>query len=90
MTGFLSEKQFSRRSFVKGGGFMLVGMSLAGGALAGKAQGAFDPFASPGPGNPNAVDSFLIIHPDNTGSLLSGRIELGQGSTTALMTLAAE
>ena len=90
MTGLIPEKEFSRRSFVKGGGFMLVGMSLAGGALAGKAQGAFDPFASPGPGNPNAVDSFLIIHPDNTGSLLSGRIELGQGSTTALMTLAAE
>jgi CO/xanthine dehydrogenase Mo-binding subunit len=90
MTGLIPEKQFSRRGFVKGGGFMLVGMSLAGGALAGKAQGAFDPFASPGPGNPNAVDSFLIIHPDNTASLLSGRIELGQGSTTALMTLAAE
>jgi CO/xanthine dehydrogenase Mo-binding subunit len=90
MTGLIPEKEFSRRSFVKGGGFMLVGMSLAGGALAGKAQGAFDPFASPGPGNPNAVDSFLIIHPDNTASLLSGRIELGQGSTTALMTLAAE
>jgi CO/xanthine dehydrogenase Mo-binding subunit len=90
MTGLIPEKEFSRRTFVKGGGVMLVGMSLTGGALAGKAQGAFDPFASPGPGNPNAVDSFLIIHPDNTASLLSGRIELGQGSTTALMTLAAE
>ena len=42
MTGLIPEKQFSRRSFVKGGGFMLVGMSLAGGALAGKAQGAFE------------------------------------------------
>jgi nicotinate dehydrogenase subunit B len=90
MTGLIPEKEFSRRTFVKGGGVMLVGMTVAGGALAGKAQGAFDPFASPGPGNPNAVDSFLIIHPDNTASLLSGRIELGQGSTTALMTLAAE
>jgi CO/xanthine dehydrogenase Mo-binding subunit len=90
MTGLIPEKEFSRKSFVKGGGVMLVGMSLAGSALAGKAQGAVDPYASPGPGNPNAVDSFLMIHPDNTASLLSGRIELGQGSTTALMTLAAE
>src|SRR5215471_10033246 len=89
-TTILPEKEFTRRTFVKGGGVMLVGMSLAGSALAGKAQGAVSPFASPGPGNPNAVDSFLIIHPDNTASLLSGRIELGQGSTTALMTLAAE
>ena len=59
-------------------------------ALAGKAQSAIDPFASPGPGNPNAVDSFLAIFADNTAELRSGRIELGQGSTTALMTLAAE
>jgi CO/xanthine dehydrogenase Mo-binding subunit len=90
MTGLIPEREFTRKSFVKGGGMMLMGMSLAGGALAGKASAGFDPFASPGPGNPNAVDSFLIIHPDNTASLLSGRIELGQGSTTALMTLAAE
>ena len=39
---------------------------------------------------PNAVDSFLTIHADNTASLRSGRIELGQGSTTGLMILAAE
>jgi len=89
MTGLLHEKEFSRKSFVKGGGALIVGMSVAG-ALAGKAQSAIDPFASPGPGNPNAVDSFLAIFADNTGELRSGRIELGQGSTTALMTLAAE
>ncbi len=89
MTGFMHEKEFSRKAFVKGGGALIVGMSVAG-ALAGKAQSAFDPFASPGPGNPNAVDSFLAIFADNTAELRSGRIELGQGSTTALMTLAAE
>src|SRR6266699_3200476 len=49
------------------------------------AAAGIDPFASPGPGDPNAVDSFLIMHSDNTASLLSGRIELGQGSTTTLM-----
>src|SRR4029077_17949792 len=46
--------------------------------------------ASPGPADPNAVDSFLTIHADNTASLNSGRIELGQGATTGLMIIAAE
>ncbi len=86
----LHEKAFSRRSFVKGGGMMVVGFSLAGAVSAGKAEGAINPWASPGPGNPNAVDSFLAIHADNTASLRSGRIELGQGATSGLMILAAE
>ncbi|MEI8105962.1 MAG: molybdopterin cofactor-binding domain-containing protein, partial [Actinomycetes bacterium] len=75
---------------LKGGGALVVGFSAVGAGTAGKAAAAIDPYASSGPGNPNAVDSFLIIHADNTASLRSGRIELGQGSTTALLTLAAE
>ncbi|HEX4518900.1 MAG TPA: molybdopterin cofactor-binding domain-containing protein, partial [Gaiellaceae bacterium] len=86
----LTEKAFSRRSFVKGGGMMIVGFSLAGAVSAGKAESAINPWASPGPGNPNSVDSFLTIHADNTASLRSGRIELGQGATAGLMILAAE
>ena len=89
MTGFLNEKEFSRKGFVKGTGMMVVGLSVAGG-LGGKAEGAINPWASPGPGDPNLVDSFLTIHADNTASLRSGRIELGQGSITALLMLAAE
>ena len=81
MTEILN-KEFSRNSFLKGGGAMIVGFSMAGAATAGKAGAAIDPFASPGPADPNSVDSFIIIHADNTASLKSGRIELGQGSTT--------
>ena len=33
MTGLLHEKEFSRRSFLKGGGALVVGFSLAGAAL---------------------------------------------------------
>ena len=89
MTGFMHEREFSRKTFVKGGGALIVGLSVAG--TAGKAVAAgVDPFASPGPADPNAVDSFLIVHSDNTVSLLSGRIELGQGATTGLMMIAAE
>src|SRR3954465_151160 len=64
MTEILN-KEFSRKSFVKGGGAMIVGLSVAGAGVAGKAEGAIDPYASPGPANPNAVDSFLMIHADN-------------------------
>src|SRR3954449_1887804 len=89
MTGFMHEREFSRKTFVKGGGALIVGLSVAG--TAGKAVAAgVDPFASPGPADPNAVDSVLIVHSDNTVSLLSGRIELGQGATTGLMMIAAE
>src|SRR3954452_23168080 len=90
MTGFLHEREFSRKSFIKGGGALIVGVSLAG--TAGKAQAAtgLDPYASLGPGDPNAVDSFLMIHGDGTVSLNSGRVNLGQQSTTGLMLIAAE
>jgi CO/xanthine dehydrogenase Mo-binding subunit len=91
MTGFLHERELSRKSFIKGGGALIVGVSLAG-AAAGKAQsaGGADPFASPGPGDPNSVDSFLMIHGDGTVSLNSGRVNLGQQATTGLMLIAAE
>ena len=32
MTGLLHEKEFSRKNFVKGGGALIVGFSLAGSA----------------------------------------------------------
>jgi CO/xanthine dehydrogenase Mo-binding subunit len=89
MTGFLHEKEFSRKTFVKGGGALIVGLSFAG--AAGKAQaGVVDAFASPGPADPNSVDSFITIHADNTASLNSGRINLGQGAIMGLMLIAAE
>jgi CO/xanthine dehydrogenase Mo-binding subunit len=92
MTGFLHEKEFSRASFLKGGGAMLVGFSVLGagvGAKAAKAAGD-DPFASNGPYDQTAVDSWLIVHSDNTASLKVGKVEMGQGTTTALLIIAAE
>ena len=43
MTGLLHEKEFSRKTFLKGGGALIVGFSLAGSALAGKAGAAPSP-----------------------------------------------
>jgi CO/xanthine dehydrogenase Mo-binding subunit len=84
------DKQFSRKTFVKGGGAMFVGLAVAGGAAAGTAQAADSPFASNGPFDLQAVDSFLIVHADNTASVKSGRVEMGQGSNMGLMMIAAE
>jgi hypothetical protein len=69
----LANREFSRKTFVKGGGAMVVGFSLAGaGLLPGKAAAADNPFASNGPYDTSQVDSFLTIHADNTASLKSG------------------
>jgi len=89
MTGLLHERELSRKSFVKGGGALVVGLGLAAGA-AGRAQAAESPFASNGSFDPGQVDTFLTIHADNTATIKTGRVELGQGSTTGMIVLAAE
>jgi len=88
MTGFMHEREFSRRSFVKGGGALIVGFS----ALAGSAKAAVDPhpFTSFGPANSNLIDSWLVINADNTATVKLGKVELGQGSMTGLLMVAAE
>ena len=77
--------ELSRRSFLKGGGALVVGFGLAG-----RARAAVDPYASGGPVDLGQVDSFLAIHADNTATVKTGRVELGQGSTTGLLLLVAE
>jgi nicotinate dehydrogenase subunit B len=92
MTGLLHEKEFSRKTFLKGGGAMLVGFSVLGAGVGAKVANAAgdDPFASNGPYDQTAIDSWLIIHGDNTASLKLGKVELGQGTPTALLMIAAE
>src|SRR6266576_2319437 len=51
-------------------------------AAAGMGKAAVDPFASGGPFDPFQVDTWIAVHADNTVSVKSGRIELGQGSAT--------
>ena len=85
MTGLLHEKEFSRKSFLKGGGALIVGFSALGAGLAGKAQAASSPFASNGPYDTTQVDSWITINADNTASVKTGRVELGQGAPTGLL-----
>jgi CO/xanthine dehydrogenase Mo-binding subunit len=90
MTGLLHEREFSRKTFLKGGGALIVGFSALG-ALAGGASAADPhPFTSFGPANSNLIDSWLVVNADNTASVKLGKVELGQGSMTGLLMIAAE
>jgi nicotinate dehydrogenase subunit B len=91
---FLTEKEISRRTFLKGGGALVVGISVGGAATAGRASAATA--AAPVRGGTNAapdvdqIDTFVQVNPDNTATVFLGNVELGQGSPTGLLQIAAE
>jgi len=101
MTGLIHERDFSRKSFLKGGA-VVFGSAAIGASLAGKAAAAIDPLANPGiPADPNEfssygpfdstkLDSWFVVHPDNSISVKLGKVELGQGATTGLAMIVAE
>jgi nicotinate dehydrogenase subunit B len=90
MTGLIPERELSRRSFLKSGGALIVGFSMAGSALAGTARAAGSPYASNGPFDQFQVDSWIQINADNTASIKSGGILQGTGSDTGLLMIAGE
>jgi CO/xanthine dehydrogenase Mo-binding subunit len=87
MTEILN-KEFSRKTFLKGGGAMVVGFSLGGAAVAGKA-GAAAPTAAGFNPSLTQLDSWLRINADNTINLLTSQGEVGQGISTGFMMVAA-
>jgi CO/xanthine dehydrogenase Mo-binding subunit len=89
MTGFLHEKEFSRKRFLKGGGALIVGFSVLGSSFAGKASAADDPYASNGV-DQFQIDSWITIHADNTATIKTGGIRQGTGSDTGLLMIAGE
>lgn len=80
---------FSRRDFLKNGGALIIGFSLAGApggfATAVPVQGHIA-----GPPDPTSIDTWIAIHADNTATLYFGKCELGQGNTTGLLQIAGE
>src|SRR5215217_2428323 len=87
----LLKKEFSRSKFLKGGGALIVGFSMLGAGSGGRvAKAAEDPYASAGPFDQGLVDSWIAIHRDNTATLKAGKVELGQGTMTGLLMIAAE
>ena len=88
LTGFISEKEFSRKAFLKGGGALIVGFTLARVGIADKAAAAAPGAQLPVP--VDQVDSYLTVHADNTVTLYSSIMERGQGTRTSLLMIAAE
>lgn len=88
MTGPISEKEFSRKAFLQGGGALLVGFSLGRAGLASGASAAAP--GTPLPISADQVDSYLTVHADNTVTLYSSIMERGQGTRTSLLMIAAE
>ena len=94
MTGFMHEKEFSRKTFVKGGGALIVGFS----ALAARRQGSGGDrqhaVRQRGPADylpdQTQIDSWLTINADNTVIVTHGETELGHGTPTGILMIVAE
>src|SRR5205823_12944751 len=81
-----SDLAFSSRDLLKGGGAIVVGFNFAG--MAATAAAARGDVA--GPPEPDAVDTWIAVHADNTATIYFGKCELGQGNTTGLLQIAGE
>jgi len=82
---------FSRRDFLKSSGGLVIGFSLFGAmpaALAGEAAGQGAGDVAPPPSD--SLYAWLAVHPDNTVTLFTGKVEVGNGVQTALGQIAAE
>jgi len=84
-----NDSTFSRRDLLKGGGAMIIGFSFAG-ELASTAPALAARGDVAGPPDPNAIDTWIALHADNTATLYFGKCELGQGNTTGLLQIAGE
>lgn len=76
----------TRRDLVKGGA-LIVGFSLFG---RWSSPGAAVPPKQPWSVSPAQIDSWLVVHADSTVTLHVGKVELGQGTLTGLLQIAAE
>jgi len=89
MTGFLHEREFSRKNFLKGTGAVVVGASVVGSGLAGKASAARPALAGYN-ADPAQIDSWLVVNPDNTIVLRQTKMETGNGITTGFLQVVSE
>ncbi|MGK6311128.1 molybdopterin cofactor-binding domain-containing protein [Variovorax sp. DT-64] len=81
-----SSRAFSRRVFLVAGGSLALGVAFDTAGATG-AAGARAAGEKPSPFEPNA---YIRIDPDNTITLTMPRVEMGQGTYTALSMLIAE
>ena len=94
MTGFLHEKQFSRKTFVKGGGALIV--TVAAASVRRQGVGGERPHAVRARGPQDylpdltQIDTWITITPDNKCIVTHGETELGHGTPTGILMLTAE
>ncbi len=88
MTGFMHEKEFSRKNFLKGSGAVVAGLSVGAG-FSGNASAAAPTSAGYLP-DATKLDSWLSVNPDNTVTLKMSQIEVGNGITTGFLIVLAE
>src|SRR5215218_6234852 len=82
-------REFSRKSFVKGGGALIVAFSAVGATVAGGASSAMPTSAGYNP-DLTQLDSFLTLNADNTWTIKFGQPEWGHGVYTGISMLVAE
>jgi nicotinate dehydrogenase subunit B len=83
-----AQPAFSRRDFLKGGA--LIVCFNVGGALTSTMLGSLVAPAAAAPPDPELLDSWIAVHADNTATVFMGKVELGQGTTTGMLQIAAE
>ena len=79
------QRELSRKTFLKGGGALIVGFGLAGAGFTARAQAGTFPVVDPG-----QLDSWLAIDADGMVTIRTGRVDQGQGKGTAYGQIAAE
>jgi CO/xanthine dehydrogenase Mo-binding subunit len=78
-----------RRDFLRAGGALIVGFQLRDPFTPNSAL-AQERVEKAGPPDAKQVDTWLAIHPDNTATVYIGFAELGQGTSTTLLQIAAD
>ena len=95
----LSDLGASRRAFLATSGGLVLGFSLLGPAAAMAAtrelplDTSVAAMSGKGPfpaADPARLDAWIAIHPDNTATLFTGKVEQGNGAPNALLQIAAE
>jgi nicotinate dehydrogenase subunit B len=83
----LLHKEFSRTTFLRGGGALVIGFSVLGAGVAGKASGAKTPLIPP---DATQVDSWIAINANNTVTMYPPKMEFGQGTWTGFRQIVAD
>jgi nicotinate dehydrogenase subunit B len=83
-----AQPALSRRSVLKGGA-LIVGFNIAG-PLTSPLLDSVAPSAAAATPDPELLDSWIAVHADNTATVFMGKVELGQGTTTGMLQIAAE